>query len=189
ECVISAPIKRVRGKTAEVTNARKRSRDEAIKELVHTVTTKGNHCTDGHAGAQLERRDGFLGSCNHRLLASDHGQVTHGGVERTPVGYSFSQADVEHNFLKLRYLVDVCVAEFFRQRRNRILIVLLTYSCHSNLPSHPGRPRKSNPFMVFPPGLPCAASPPQHSGHHHSYLVSVPQPRCIKRLDWGWHYP
>src|SRR3954447_9009206 len=61
EGVVAAAVELLRRKTPEVADARKRERQQAVQELPHAVTTKGDVGADRLTLAQLELRDGLPG--------------------------------------------------------------------------------------------------------------------------------
>ncbi len=73
--VVASTVEAVGVATTEVTYARKRSGHQAVEELPHAVTAKGNLATNCLALTQMEACDGLLSAGNHRLLTGDGTQV------------------------------------------------------------------------------------------------------------------
>src|SRR5258707_8986036 len=67
--VIATAIEGVGRQAAEVANARQHHVAQPIDELVHLVAAQRNRAADGHAFADLEVRDRFLGTRDDRLLS------------------------------------------------------------------------------------------------------------------------
>ena len=75
------PSKAVAVDAAEVADTGQRDIEEAVDELVHTLTAQGDLCADGHALAQLEVCNALAGLADDSLLAGDLAQVGDDGVD------------------------------------------------------------------------------------------------------------
>src|SRR5665213_1852723 len=73
--VVAATIEATRRHPAEVANSRHGHADQAVEELVHACASQRHLAADRQSLAYLEGRDGLLGLADHRLLASDLGQI------------------------------------------------------------------------------------------------------------------
>src|SRR5580698_1970759 len=66
--VVATPVEALRADAAEVAHTRQSHRDQAVEELVHRIAAQRHHRADGHALAQLERRNRLLRFRDDRLL-------------------------------------------------------------------------------------------------------------------------
>ena len=115
--IVAAAVERLGVDTPEVANARQRHGDQAIDEFVHHVAAQGDLGADRETFADLELRDGLLGTGLDCLLAGDRGQVVHGLYDFLAVGSCLARADVQHDLVQLRNLKRVLVTELLHQLR------------------------------------------------------------------------
>src|SRR5699024_10179708 len=95
EGVVAAAVEGVAVDAAEVTHAGQRDVEQAIHELVHTLTTQGDLSADGHALAQLEVCNALLGLADNSLLAGDQAQVSDDGVDNLGVLFGFAGGNID----------------------------------------------------------------------------------------------
>src|SRR6202034_264551 len=93
--VVPAAIERIRRQTLEIPHARENNRRKPVQKLVHPLATQRYHAPDGHALANLEVRNGFLRSRDHRLLSGDLAELDCRRIEQLYVLAGFAEADVQ----------------------------------------------------------------------------------------------
>src|SRR3990170_8293996 len=99
----------------EVLDARQGHAEQLVHELVHAVPAQRHPGGDGHALAQLERRDRFAGPGHRGPLPGDDGQLLDRLVDEPRVRGGIPDAHVHADLLELRDLHDVPVPEALAQ--------------------------------------------------------------------------
>src|SRR5207247_4526010 len=126
---------------------------QAVQELPHPRSPQGDHRSDGHTLADLERRDRLLGAACHRLLPGDARQLVGARVDELRVRRRLAEAHVHHDLLDPRDGHHVLVAELLLERRHHVLLVLLFQPGHlSTTPSHLRQTRtlRPSPSILWP---------------------------------------
>src|SRR5690606_16017233 len=109
--------------TPEVTNARKRDRDQAFEEFPHAVTMQGDLHADGHFLPHLEARDRVSCTRYHCLLTRNGRKVGGGFFDEPLVSRSCAHTHVEHDLLETRHLHRILVTQVVDQGGNHFLAV------------------------------------------------------------------
>src|SRR5664279_3989862 len=128
KCVIATTIERVRRQSTEVADPGKNHVAEPVEKFVHPVSAKRYSAADGHALANLEIGDGFLGAGDHGFLAGDLSELNRRGIQQLGVLAGFAETDVHGDLLDPWNGHDVFQAEALHQRGHRFLSVLFLHS-------------------------------------------------------------
>src|SRR6202158_3335158 len=137
ERVVAATVETARRHALEVADARQRDVHQPIQELPHALAAERHHAGDRHSATDLERRDRFLGSPGHRLLAGDARELVGPRVHDLRVGRRLAQPHVDDDLVDPRDGHHVLVAELLRQGRDDFLLILVLQPAHlSTTPSH-----------------------------------------------------
>src|SRR6476620_5920062 len=145
ERVVALAVELLGRQAAEVADAGKSRRHEAVEELPHAVATERGVRTDRHALAQLELRDGLAGLGDQRLLTGDGGQVADRALDELGVLGGVADTHVHDDLDDAGNLHDVGVAELLLQLALDLLGVPLLeaghlggcglgHVCHRSLP-------------------------------------------------------
>src|SRR5690554_5592528 len=145
ESVVSVAVELLVAQTAEVTDTRKRERDQAVEELPGAVAAKRDVCTDRLALAQLELRDRLACGGDLRLLAGDRGEVLDRAVDDLAIASCLADTRVHDDLHDAGHLVHVRELEVLLQLcRNLVTVLQLqarldfaSYCCVSHYRSLP----------------------------------------------------
>src|SRR5690606_4047437 len=75
KAIISPSIKTCSLNSLKIPYPWQGSSDQSIQELVHSLSTKGNFCPNGHALTQFKCRNVLFGNGRNCLLSGNHGQL------------------------------------------------------------------------------------------------------------------
>ena len=98
---VAATVKAVAVDAAEVADTGQSHVEEAIDELIHTLTAQGDLAADGSALAQLEVSNALLGTAHNCLLASDLAQILHDSFQDLLVVLGFAAGNVDDDLVQL----------------------------------------------------------------------------------------
>ena len=135
---------------AEVANTRQSNVEQTINELVHTLTTQGDLCADGHALAQFEVCDALASLANDGLLAGDLAQVGDDGVDDLGVLLGLTSGNVDDDLIQLGDLHNALVAELLVQGRSDLVDILFFQTCHCVLLPYSSAPHLRQTRTVLP---------------------------------------
>src|SRR5439155_3736562 len=146
ERVVAPAVEPARRHAAEVADAGKRDRDQAVEELPHPLAAQRDHRADRHPFSDLELRDRLLRARHDRLLPGHARELVHAGVHDLRVLRRFAQAHVDHHLLDLGDGHHVLVAELLLERGRDFLLVAVPQAAHlSTTPSHLRQTRTLRP--------------------------------------------
>src|SRR4029077_14348360 len=103
ERVIAAAIKCVWAQTFEIAHSRQHHVAEPVEKFIHSVAAKRDAAAYGHALAELEISDRFLGPGNNGTLAGDLPQFHGRHIEQLDILAALAQADVDDNLGDFRH--------------------------------------------------------------------------------------
>src|SRR5581483_2228128 len=130
ERVVATPVERVGAQAAEVADARKRDRYQAVEELPHAVAPQGDLHADGHPLADLELRDRLASAAYLRALAGDGRQLVECSVDLLRIGLALTDAHVERDLRDRRRLHDRAQLELVLEARADLRVVALLQARH-----------------------------------------------------------
>ena len=131
EGVVAAAVEAVAVNAAEVADTGQSNVEQAVNELVHTLTTQGDLCADGHALAQFEVCNALLGLADNGLLAGDLAQVSDDSIDNLDVLFCLAGSHVDDDLIQLGNLHHALVAELFVQGRSDLIDILFFQTCHN----------------------------------------------------------
>ena len=123
EGVVAVAVELLRRQTAEVTDARQRNREQAVKELPHAIATKGDVRANRLALTKLELRDGLACLGDLGLLASDLGEVANRALDQLGVTSGLANTHVHDDLGQAGDLHDVVEGELRQQCRGDLRAV------------------------------------------------------------------
>src|SRR5690554_3572533 len=145
EGVVTVAVELFRAEATEVTDARKRQRDQAVEEFPGAVATKCDMCTDRLAFAQLELGNRLASGGDLRLLAGDRNEVLDRAVDNLAITSCLTDTGVHDDLHDAGHLVHVRELEVLLQLcRNLVAVLQLqtrldfaSYCCVSHYRSLP----------------------------------------------------
>src|SRR5215218_7119867 len=123
--VVPAAVEGARVEATEVADARDRDRDQPVEELPHARPAQRDGGADRHPVTDLEGGDRLLGAADVRLLARDHAELLHRGLERVARATRFADAHVERDLLHAGRPHRAGVAEAVDQLRQDLVAVVI----------------------------------------------------------------
>src|SRR5271154_7243471 len=102
ERVVAASVEGARRQSAEIADARQNHVAEPVEKLVHFFAAQRYRAANGHAFADFEISDRFLGARDDRFLPSDLTELDRSGIQQLGVLAGFAEADVHSDLLQFR---------------------------------------------------------------------------------------